>query len=68
MLEHPGGPAHKEKLMDTAIVAETLSERLVPSYLEGAESGMVEVRGYGLTATEREEAELTAHALYSETE
>lgn len=52
--------------MDTAIVAETLSERLIRSYLEGAESGMVEVCGYGLTATEREEAEITAHALYGE--
>jgi hypothetical protein len=49
------------------IVAETLSERMIRAYMEGAESGMVEVRGSGLTATEREEAELTARALYGET-
>lgn len=47
-------------------VASTLSERLIRAYMDGAESGMVEVRGYGLTASEREEAELTARALYGE--
>jgi alpha-D-ribose 1-methylphosphonate 5-triphosphate synthase subunit PhnI len=46
------------------IVAETLSERMIRSFMEGAESGMVEVRGYGLTASEREEAKLMARALY----
>ncbi len=54
--------------MDTMIVAETLSERMIRAYMDGAESGMIEVRGYGLTATEREEAELTAHSLYGEPE
>lgn len=48
-------------------VAESRAERMVRSFMEGAESGMVEVRGYSLSATEREEAELTAHALYGET-
>lgn len=50
--------------MDTMIVAETLSERLIRSYMEGAESGMVEVRGYGLTASERADAEREAISLY----
>jgi hypothetical protein len=45
-------------------VAESRAERLVRAYMEGAESGMVEVRGYGLTAEEREAAEAQAQALY----
>jgi hypothetical protein len=39
---------------------------MVRSFMEGAESGMVEVRGYGLTAEEREAAEREAIALYGE--
>ncbi len=54
--------------MDTMIVAETLSERMIRSFMEGAESGMVEVRGYGLTAEEREAAEREAVALYGVSE
>lgn len=49
-------------------VAESRAERLVRAYMEGAESGMVEVRGYGLTAEEREAAETQARALYGEPE
>lgn len=53
--------------MDTTIVAESLSERMIRAYMEGAESGMVEVRGYGLTPDEREAAERKALSLYGET-
>lgn len=49
-------------------VTDRRAERLIRAYMEGAESGMVEVRGYGLTASEREEAELTARALYGDVE
>jgi hypothetical protein len=45
-------------------VAESRAECLVRAFLEGAESGMVEVRGYGLTAEEREATEREAVALY----
>lgn len=47
-------------------VAESRTERLVRAYMEGAESGMVDVRGYGLTAIERVEMEAEAAALYGE--
>jgi hypothetical protein len=40
------------------------SERMIRSFMEGAESGMVEVRGYGLSAEEREAAVHEAYALY----
>ncbi len=52
--------------MDTMIVAESRTERMIRAFMEGAESGMVEVRGYGLTAEEREEARREAVALYGE--
>ncbi|WP_047864508.1 hypothetical protein [Rubrobacter aplysinae] len=42
----------------------THEQRLIRAYLEGAESGMVEARGYGLTEDERRDAERQAHALY----
>lgn len=44
----------------------THKQRLIRAYLEGAESGMVEVRGYGLSEDERHDAERQAHALYGE--
>jgi hypothetical protein len=40
-------------------------ERLIRAYMDGAESGMVEVRGYGLTADERQDAEQEARYLYA---
>ncbi len=49
-------------------VAESRAERLVRAYLEGAESGMVDIRGYGLTVEERAEMEAEAIALYGKTE
>jgi hypothetical protein len=45
-------------------VAESRAERMIRSFMEGAESGMVEARGYGLSASEREEAERLADYLY----
>lgn len=66
--EHPRSAAHKEQLMDKSTIAETTTERMIRSFMEGAESGMVEVRGYGLTASEREDAEREARALYGEPE
>lgn len=47
-------------------VAESRAERMIRSFMKGVESGMVEVRGYELTAEEREAAEREAVALYGE--
>lgn len=44
----------------------TREQRLIRAYLEGAESGMLEVRGYGLSEDEWREAESTARSLYAE--
>jgi hypothetical protein len=41
---------------------------MIQSFMEGAESGMVEVRGYGLTSEERESAEREAITLYGGSE
>jgi hypothetical protein len=41
---------------------------MMRAFMEGAESGMVEVRGYGLNAEEREAAEREAVDLYGEPE
>lgn len=43
-------------------------ERLARAFVEGAETGMVEIRGYGLTVAEREEAERLAAYFYLEPE
>lgn len=53
--------------MDSVSVAESRAERMIAACMKGAESGMIEVRGDGLTASEREEAERTARDLYGET-
>lgn len=37
-------------------VVQTRAERLVTAYMRGAESGMVEARGYGLSEDEQVEA------------
>lgn len=36
------------------------------AYIEGADSGLIEVRGYGLTDYERAQVEAEAAALYPE--
>lgn len=61
--------AHKEATVDSTSVAETerqrrQRERLRAAFMDGAEAGMVELRGYGLTVSEREEAETLADGLY----
>ncbi|CAN5716589.1 hypothetical protein BH20ACT11_BH20ACT11_09240 [soil metagenome] len=45
-------------------VEQSKRERLARAFIEGAETGMVECRGYGLSASEREEAERLADYLY----
>lgn len=52
--------------MDKGTIAEPTAKRLIQAYMDGAESGMVEVRGYGLTPDEREAAEREALRLYGE--
>lgn len=56
--------------MDTVkdTVTDRRAKRMIAAYMEGAESGMLEVRGYGLTSTEREEAEKMAVAFYGPAE
>lgn len=44
------------------------SERMIAAYMDGAETGMIEVRGYGLTPDERADAERVARDLYGEPE
>jgi hypothetical protein len=41
---------------------------LIRAYLEGAETGMRDIRGYGLSASELEEAERLARYFYLEPE
>lgn len=52
--------------MDTTTIAhaESLSERMIAAFMEGAEAEMIALRGYGLTAEERENAEREAISLY----
>lgn len=58
--------------MDSTTIAEskteTQAEREIRSFLEGAETGMIELRGYGLSEDERIEAEALADGLYGEPE
>lgn len=49
-----------------ASVEESRAERMIRAFMEGAESGMIEARGYGLRPDEREAAEREAIALYGE--
>lgn len=56
--------------MDTTTIHHTdhRAERMIAAYMEGAETGMVEARGYGLSPDERADAEKMARALYGEPE
>lgn len=47
--------------------AQSRAQRMIRAYMEGAERGMVEIRGYGLTENERLEAGALAARLYGET-
>lgn len=42
-----------------------LASRLVQAFLRGADEEMIEVRGYGLTQTERAETEHDAIEIYA---
>lgn len=48
-------------------VQPTRAERLIRAYCEGAESGMIEARGYGLSEDEQVEALREAVKLYGDT-
>ena len=52
-------------MIETSVQQETLRERLVAAFMRGADEEMIEIRGYGLTKTERAETETEAHKIYS---
>jgi hypothetical protein len=53
--------------MDAVSVAEeTRADRMIRSYMDGAEEGMRLIRGYGLSEDERVEAFRLAVRLYGE--
>lgn len=54
--------------MDSTSVAEGRTERMIRAFMEGVEAELLEIRGRGLTATEREEYEVEATAIYGEAE
>ena len=45
-------------------VAQTIEDRQIEAFVCGADEAMVEARGYGLTATERDEVEQDAITIY----
>lgn len=55
-------------MQDTDYTTTDRNERMIRAYMDGAESGMIEVRGYGLTPDERADAERVARDLYDEPE
>lgn len=60
----PRGRTTRENLVIESSVAESRAERMIRAYCEGAESGMLECRGYGLSEDERVEAFRLAVRLY----
>ena len=46
-------------------VAQTIEDRQIEAFVRGADEAMVEARGYGLTATERDEVEQDAITIYA---
>ena len=52
--------------MDSISVAEGRTERMIRAFMEGVEAELLEIRGRGLTVTERVEYEAEAVAIYSE--
>ena len=46
-------------------VAQTIEERQIQAFVRGADEEMIEVRGYGLTETERAETEANAREIYT---
>jgi hypothetical protein len=53
-------------VIEHSIAEETRADRMIRAYLEGCESGMVEIRGYGLSEDEKVEAFRLAVRLYGE--
>ena len=52
-------------MIENSVQQETLQERLVAAFVRGADEELMEVRGYGLTETERAETETEAHEIFS---
>ena len=46
-------------------VAQSIEQRQIEAFVRGADEAMVEARGYGLTATERDEVEQDAITIYA---
>ncbi|MDQ3703976.1 MAG: hypothetical protein M3437_01925 [Chloroflexota bacterium] len=51
-------------VIETSVAQETVQERQIRAFVRGANLEMIEVRGYGLTETERAEIEQDAIEIY----
>jgi|GEM_PF-3862576 hypothetical protein len=52
-------------IVESTVQQETIEAKQIRAYIEGCEERTMELRGYGLTTTERAEVEAEAHELYA---
>ncbi len=52
-------------MIETTVQQETIEAKQISAYIQGCEERTIELRGYGLTTTERDEVEAEARELYA---
>ncbi len=51
-------------IVETTVQQETIEAKQIRAYIQGCEERTIELRGYGLTTTERDEVEQDASTIY----